>query len=55
MGLSYEESKKLVVKGLILLGIITLVEVAIALIGNGHIIEGMHLAKMDNVSLDDWL
>ncbi len=41
MGLSYEESKKLVVKGLILLGIITLVEVAIALLGNGHIIEGM--------------
>jgi len=41
MGLSYEESKKLVVKGLILLGIITLVEVAIALVGNGHVIEGM--------------
>ena len=38
--LSYEESKKVVFKGLILLGIITLVEVFIALIGNGHIIEG---------------
>ena len=45
MGLSYEESKKLVVKGLILLGIITLIEVAIALIGNGHIIEGMTWPK----------
>ena len=45
MGLSYEESKKLVVKGLILLGIITLVEVAIALVGNGHIIEGMTWPK----------
>ncbi len=41
MGLSYEESKKLVVKGLILLGIVTIVEVLIALLGNGHIIEGM--------------
>jgi cytochrome c oxidase subunit IV len=39
--LSYEESKKLVFKGLILLGIVTLVEVFIALIGNGHVIEGM--------------
>ena len=29
--LSYEESKKVVVKGLILLGVLTLVEVAIAL------------------------
>ena len=38
--LSYEESKKVVFKGLILLGIITLVEVFIALIGNGHVIEG---------------
>lgn len=39
--LSYEESKKVVFKGLILLGIVTLVEVFIALIGNGHVIEGM--------------
>lgn len=40
---SYEESKKIVFKGMILLGIITLVEVAIALIGNGHLIEGFEL------------
>ena len=43
--LSYEESKKLVFRGLILLGIVTLVEVAIALVGNGHIIEGFELPK----------
>lgn len=39
--LTYEESKKVVFKGLILLGIITIVEVAIALIGNGHVFEGV--------------
>lgn len=38
--LSYEESKKVVFKGLLLLGVVTLVEVFIALIGNGHVIEG---------------
>ncbi|MEM1218667.1 MAG: cytochrome C oxidase subunit IV family protein [Bacteroidota bacterium] len=43
--LSYEESKKLVFRGLILLAIVTLVEVAIALVGNGHIIEGFELPK----------
>jgi len=41
--LSYEESKKVVFKGLILLGIVTLAEVFIALIGNGHVIEGFEL------------
>lgn len=43
--LSYEESKKMVVKGLILLGAVTLVEVAIALVGNGHVIHGFTLPK----------
>ncbi|MEO6191009.1 MAG: cytochrome C oxidase subunit IV family protein [Saprospiraceae bacterium] len=43
--LSYEESKKLVVKGLILLGIITLVEVFIALLGKGYIIHDFHLPR----------
>ena len=38
--LSYEAGKKVVFKGLILLGAITIVEVFIALIGNGHIIPG---------------
>lgn len=39
--LSYEESKKRVVYGLILLGVVTLVEVFISLFGKGHIIPGM--------------
>lgn len=41
--LSYEESKKVVVKGLILLGVVTLVEVAIALFANGHISESFDI------------
>jgi cytochrome c oxidase subunit IV len=41
--LSYEESKKVVFKGLILLGVITLIEVFIALLGKGYIISGFHL------------
>ena len=35
--LTYEESKKLVVKGLLLLGALTIIEVFIALFCNGHI------------------
>ena len=46
MGLSYEESKKVVFRGLILLGIVTLVEVGIALLGNGHLIHGFELPKL---------
>lgn len=46
MGLSYEEGKKVVFKGLILLAIVTLVEVLIALLGNGHIIHGFTLPKI---------
>lgn len=42
---SYEEGIAVVKKGLILLGAITLVEVGIALLGNGHIIEGFHMPK----------
>ena len=43
--LTYEESKLVVFKGLRLLAVITLLEVFIALIGNGHIINGFHLVK----------
>ncbi len=43
--LTYEEGKKLAVKGLGILAVVTLVEVFIALIGNGHLIEGFHLAR----------
>lgn len=44
--LSYDEGKKVVFKGLRLLGVITLIEVFIALIGNGHIIDGFHMPKI---------
>jgi cytochrome c oxidase subunit IV len=44
-GVSYEEGKKQAYKGFVLLGIITIVEVIIALFGNGHIIEGTTLPK----------
>ena len=43
--LSREEGITVVMKGLGLLAVITLVEVAIALVGNGHIIHGFHLPK----------
>ena len=43
--LTYEQSKKVVFKGLILLGIVTLLEVFIALLGKGYIIDGFHMAK----------
>lgn len=39
---TYEESKKAVVKGLLLLGFVTLVEVFISLFGKGHIIPGIN-------------
>jgi cytochrome c oxidase subunit 4 len=39
--LSYEESKKLVFRGMWLLAIVTLVEVAVSLFGKGHIISGV--------------
>lgn len=44
--LNYEEAKKVVFKGLIILGVVTLAEVFIALIGNGHIIQGFELPKI---------
>lgn len=39
--LSYEESKKLVFRGMWLLAIVTLIEVAVSLFGKGHIISGV--------------
>jgi len=41
--LSYEESKKVVLRGLLILAIVTLLEVFVALIGKGYIINGFHL------------
>jgi cytochrome c oxidase subunit 4 len=39
---SYEESKKNVVKGLILLAVVTLIEVVISLFGKGYVFKGVH-------------
>jgi cytochrome c oxidase subunit IV len=44
-GVSYEEGKKQAYRGFVLLGIITIIEVLIALIGNGHVIEGFKMVK----------
>jgi cytochrome c oxidase subunit IV len=40
--LTYEEGKKRVVQGLLLLGGVTIVEVIISLLGKGHLIPGVH-------------
>jgi cytochrome c oxidase subunit IV len=40
--LSYEESKKRVRYGLVLLAVVTLIEVVISLFGKGHIVPGVH-------------
>jgi cytochrome c oxidase subunit IV len=39
--LSYEDQKKLVVKGLKILGFVTIIEVLIALLAKGHLIPGI--------------
>ena len=39
--MSYEESKKLVYKGLVLLAVVTLIEVFFSLLGKGHVIESL--------------
>ncbi len=44
--LDYSAAKKVVLKGLLILGIVTLVEVFIALLGNGHIVQGFELPKL---------
>ncbi len=43
--LTREEGKKVLIKGLIILGIVTLVEVGVALLGKGYVIDGFHLPK----------
>jgi cytochrome c oxidase subunit IV len=42
---SYEEGIKVVQRGFLLLGAITILEVMIALVGNGHIIHGFTIHK----------
>ena len=44
--LDYATAKKAVFKGLILLGVVTIAEVVVALLGNGHIIPGFFLPKI---------
>lgn len=39
--LSYEQAKKVVYKGLVILAVVTLVEVFFSLLGKGHIIEAL--------------
>jgi cytochrome c oxidase subunit IV len=43
MGHSYEVSKKVALKTIIILAVITVIEVLIALTGKGYIIEGFHM------------
>jgi cytochrome c oxidase subunit 4 len=43
--LSYEEGKKVVFKGFVILGIVTILEVMVALIGKGYIIHGFHMSR----------
>lgn len=40
-----DHGTKILIKGLILLGVITIVEVLVALLGNGHLIHGFTLPK----------
>ena len=42
MGHSYEESKSLALKTILILGAITIAEVIFALLGKGYLIEGVH-------------
>ena len=44
--LSLEEGKKIAVNGFLLLLAVTVVEVLIALLGNGHLVEGLHFPKL---------
>ena len=43
MGHSYEVSKKVALKTIIILAVITVIEVLIALTGKGYIIKGFHI------------
>ena len=42
MSHTYEASKKIALKTIIILAVITVIEVMIALTGKGYIIEGVH-------------
>jgi len=44
--LSFEESKSIANKTIIILGLITIFEVLFALLGKGYLIEGFHIAHV---------
>ena len=44
--LSYEEGKKLVFRGMLILAVVTLAEVFVALLGKGYIIHDFHLPRV---------
>ncbi len=46
--MSYEDQKKLVVKGLKILGAVTIIEVLIALLAKGHLIPGVVFSGLFN-------
>ena len=45
-GHSYEEGIKQVKRGFFLLGVVTIAEVFVALLGNGHLIRGFELSRV---------
>ncbi|MFZ2898578.1 MAG: cytochrome C oxidase subunit IV family protein [Saprospiraceae bacterium] len=44
--LDYAEAKKVVMKGLLILAVVTIAEVVVALLGNGHLIHGFYISKI---------
>jgi cytochrome c oxidase subunit IV len=46
MSTTYEQGLKDTKRGLAILGGVTILEVGIALLGNGHLVEGFHLPKL---------
>lgn len=46
MAHDYEASKKIALKTIIILAVVTVIEVLIALVGKGHIIDGFHLPQV---------
>lgn len=44
--LTYEDSKAIVLKTILILAVVTVVEVLISLLGKGHLIDGFHMPRM---------
>ncbi|MBP8725873.1 MAG: cytochrome C oxidase subunit IV family protein [Saprospiraceae bacterium] len=43
--INYEAAKRVAYRGFVILGVVTIVEVFIALLGKGYIVEGFHLSR----------